>query len=431
MLELPSHPRRHMKGISASPDLRRKTRNRNFEEKILDRVDRNADEIVSFVQEIIRIPSVTGNESEVGQAIFRKMKSMGLEAEIVEGVPGRPNVCAVLNGARKGKRLLFNGHMDVVPPGPREEWEFPPFSGIIRDGRLHGRGTVDMKSGTCASILAVEAIMQSGVSFGGSIALTAVCDEEVGGALGTRLLIQKGFIGADMGINCEATNLKTVDIAHKGIYTCEITVQGKAIHGSRPWLGINAIDKATAIVERINALGKSLEARKHPLLRFPTVNVGTIHGGTVVNMIPSKCVLEVNRRLVPGETFEGAERELREILEELSARDPGFRASLKGMEFRMPILDVSPESGVVNAIRKAHKTVRGEDLPVGGKDAGTDASWIVQATGMPMPIYGPGDYLRGSLAANESIEIRDIVDAVKVYALAAYYMLGEGECGKS
>jgi len=398
------------------------------EERILQRIEKNRDEIISFVREIVSTPSVTGEEKAVGAAVYRKMEKIGLdELRLVEAIPGRPNIVGVLRGGNPGKDLLFNGHLDVVPPGPEEEWDHPPFAGVIEGGYLHGRGSVDMKSGLCGSILAVEALKQENIPFSGSITLTAVCDEQIGGALGIRHLIEKGYVKGDMGINCEATNLDTVDVAHKGIYQCDITIQGKAIHGSRPWLGINAIDKASSVIEEIKKLARELEGRKHPLLRFPTVNVSTIHGGTAANMIPSKCTMEVNRRLIPGETFEQVERELQDILDRLAKDDPQFKATLKAKDFFMPVMDTSPEAPVVKAIQKAHKMVRGNELPTGGKDAGTDAAWIVNATGMPMPIYGPGDYLKGSLASNEKIALEDIVDAVKVYALAAYYLLGKGE----
>jgi acetylornithine deacetylase/succinyl-diaminopimelate desuccinylase-like protein len=228
-----------------------------------------------------------------------------------------------------------------------------------------------------------------------------------------------------LGINCEATNLDTIDVAHKGIFQCDIIFYGRAIHGSRPWLGINAIDKAVDFLNRMKILEEKLKLRKHPVLNYPTINVGTIHGGTVVNMIPSKCVVEINRRIIPGESFEMAKAEIQAILDQLSKEDPDFKAEIKVKDVNMPMLDVPADAPVVEAIRRAHKVVRGTELPIGGKDAGTDAAWIVQATGMPMPIYGPGDYLKYSLGANESIALEDIVDATKVYALAIYYLLGE------
>ncbi|MBA7591059.1 Acetylornithine deacetylase [subsurface metagenome] len=158
-----------------------------------------------------------------------------------------------------------------------------------------------------------------------------------------------------MGINCEATNLKTVDIVHKGIYQCDITIYGKAIHGSRPWLGVNAIDKAVKVLNRIKILGEQLKLRKNNYAHYPTINVGTIQGGTVVNMIPSQCKLEINRRIIPGESFEMAEKEIQAILDQLSKEDPDFRAELKSKNINLPILDVPSDAPVVKSIQKAHK----------------------------------------------------------------------------
>lgn len=397
---------------------------KSTEDSIIEYIDQKQEDFISFVQKIIKIPSITGKEAEIGKAIYEKMIKIGLdEVEIVEEEEGRPNVVGKLKGSKKGKVLLFNGHMDVVPYGPLEEWDFDPCSGNIDRGRLYGRGTVDMKSGTCSSILAVEVIKELNIPIKGEVILTAVCDEEVGGVKGIIHLINKGYINADMGINCEATNLKTIDIVHKGSYRCEVITYGKAIHGSRPWLGINAIEKAVEVLNRVKDLEKKLRLRKHPLLKYPTIHVGTIQGGTVVNMIPSQCKMTFDRRLIPGESFELAEKEIQDILDQLSKEDPDFRAELRNIQTKRPPLDVDPNSLVVKAIQKAHKKVIGENLPIGGKDAGTDASLITDATGMPMPVYGPGDYLKYSLAPNESIAIKDIIDAIKIYSLAIYYLL--------
>ena len=394
------------------------------EDLIIQHINKKQEKFVSFVQEMIKIPSITGEEDKIGKAIYKKMIEIGLdEVEIVEAEEGRPNVVGKLKGKEKGKALLFNGHIDVVPYGPLEEWDFNPCSGEIDSSRMYGRGTVDMKAGTCSSILAVEVIKELNIPIKGEVMLTAVCDEEVGGTKGIRYLIEKGYINADMGINCEATNLNTVDVVHKGIYRCEVITYGKAIHGSRPWLGINAIDKAVEVLNRVKDLEKQLQLRKHPLLKYPTIHVGTIQGGTVVNMIPSQCKMTFDRRMIPGESFEIAEKEIQDILDQLSKEDPDFRAELRQIHVKRPFLDIPPDAPVVRAIKKAHKIVRGEDLSIGGKDAGTDASWIVAATGMPMPIYGPGDYLKYSLAPNESIAIKDIIDAIKVYSLVIYYVL--------
>jgi acetylornithine deacetylase/succinyl-diaminopimelate desuccinylase family protein len=396
----------------------------NTEQIIINKVEESQDEIVSFVQSVVRIPSVTGDEKGIGQAIYAKMIQEGIDAQIIEAESHRPNVVGRYRGQAPGKTLVFNGHMDICPPGPEEEWDFPPYEGAIVDGYLQGRGTVDMKSGTCGGLLAVKMIKELGIPIKGDVLLTCVCDEEIGGRLGIRHLCNNGYLQGDYAINCEATNLKSVDVVHKGILQIDVIIYGRSIHGSRPWLGINAIDKAVDLLIRLRKLEKEIHTRTNPFLRPATLNVGCIQGGTVPNMIPGKCVIELNRRLVPGETFPQAEEEIRKVCAEMAADDPEFKYEVRVKDFNMPIMDTPPESPVVQAIRKAHKMVHGEELKVGGKDAGTDAAWIVKLTGIPCPVYGPGDYLKYSLGPNERIPVKDILDAVKVYALTIYYLLG-------
>ena len=398
------------------------------EQRIINKVEECRDEIIRFVQSVVQIPSVTEHEEEIAHAFVKQMKEYGLEAELVEPEPHRPNAVGRLRGEMPGKTLIFNGHMDICPPGPEEEWEFPPYSGEIKDGMLYGRGTVDMKSGTCGGTLACWIIKQLGIPLKGDVVLTCVCDEEYGSILGSQYLAKNGYMKGDFVINCEATNLQTIDIVHKGVLRCAIAFYGKTIHGARPWLGINAIDKAVDFLVRMRELEKELWTRTHPLLKPATINVGTNHGGSAQNMIPGKCVIELNRRLVPGETHEKAIQDIRDILDEMAAKDPDFKAELLLDEYSCsPILDIPADAPPVVAIRKAHKLVHGKELPLGGKDAGTDACAITAITGLPCPVYGPGDYIRYSLGPNEHIPVQDIVDAVKVYALAIYYLLG-AEC---
>jgi acetylornithine deacetylase len=279
-----------------------------------------------------------------------------------------------------------------------------------------------MKSGVCASIMAVCVLQEMGFQPRGSVLLTCVCDEEVGGRLGTGYLLDRGLIRGDFGINCEATNLR-VEIAHKGILRGTVTVRGRAAHGSRPWLGVDAIEKAIRVMGSLYHLRDNLVKRYHPLLGHPTLIIGTVYGGTCPNMVPSRCEFTFDRRLIPGETHHGAEQEIRALMEDLAREDPELHASIE-ITNRRPILEVPESALIVRVLREAHAECTGSDPGVGGKDAGTDAALIVARTGMAMPIYGPGDYLKGSLAANEYIQIEDVLLATSVYALTISKLLG-------
>ena len=396
----------------------------NAEQMILAKVEENRQKIIDFVQKIVQIPSISGEEYEIGQALAQGMQDWGLEdIQVVEKVPKHPNLLARVNGKKDGPTLVFNGHMDVISPGDASLWTYPPYSGAIADGRMYGRGTVDMKSGTCTSMLAAAILKQTGLPLGGNIQLTVVCDEEICGDRGILYLLENDLIQGDFGINCEPTNFENVTVAHKGFLRLHITVHGKNAHGSRPYLGHNAIDDAIKVINRIHLLKEQIQYKKHPILTTgPVIVVATIDGGSAMNMVPDECVLGISRRLMPSENKEDAIRDFQCILDQLKAEDPEFKAEIKVWPQYRPPLDLPVDAPIIAAIQKAHKVVRGADLPLGGKDGGTDASFIVNATGMPMPIYGPGEY-RIMAALDENITVDDLIDAVKVYALAAYYAL--------
>lgn len=388
--------------------------------EIREEVLKNRDTIVDFLSEVVRTPSVTGDEAAIGKVVAEGMGRMGIDHEVVEPEPGRPDVLGRWEGD-PGPRFVFNGHMDVVPPGPDEDWVRDPWSGDVIDGCIHGRGSVDMKAGLCSSILSVYILKKLGFRPKGSVLLTCVCDEQSGSRLGTQYLIKKGYLKGDFGLNCEPTNLR-IEIAHKGILRSQISVRGKAIHGSRPWLGVDAIEKANRAISSLYDLRENFEGRKHALLGVPTLFVGTIQGGTCPNMIPSKCDFTIDRRIVPGETHDSANSEILYVLDRLSKEDKEFKYSYD-ITNRSPILDVPESSVVVEALKNAWKELNGVVPVVGGKDAGTDASLVTSLTGMAMPVFGPGDYLKYSLGPNENVSIDDVLKAVEVYALTVSQLL--------
>lgn len=388
--------------------------------EIREAVLKNKDSMVDFLVEVVKTPSVTGDEAAIGKVIAGAMARMGIDYEVIEPEPGRPDIVGRWDGD-PGPKFVFNGHMDVVPPGPVEDWIRDPWSGDVVDGCIHGRGSVDMKAGLCCSIFSVYILKKLGFKPKGSVVLTCVSDEQTGSRLGTQYLIEKGYLKGDFGLNCEPTNLR-VEIAHKGILRSRVTVRGKAIHGSRPWLGIDAIEKTNKAITALYGLRENFEERKHRLLGDPTLFVGTIQGGACPNMIPSRCDFTIDRRIVPGETHDGAEREIFGALEDLRRKDKDFQYSYE-ITNRRPILDVPASSLIVKTLTSAWEELNGVPPVVGGKDAGTDASLVTSLTGIDMPVFGPGDYLKYSLGPNENVPIEDVLKAVEVYALTVSKLL--------
>ena len=398
------------------------------EKRIMDQVDSQRDDLIEFYRELVRCESLTGHELGVANALVDGLAKRGYtDVEIVGPAPDRPNVLGYLRGVEEGPTYYFNGHLDVITPGDVSEWEHAPFSADYEDGKIYGRGTVDMKSGTFSSFFAGLILNQLGIPLRGKVVFTGVCDELKSGNDGVLWLLKEGYIKKerddDFGINCEPTDMTEMCMSTKGIYRAKFTVQGKGAYNARPYLGINAIDKAADLIKAINDYDKRIKVRTHPLLAPPTVCVAMIEGGEATNTVPDRCVLTVTRRMLPSETLEQVKAEYDEILADLKAKDPEFSCTYEQCTNFRPPVDNPMDSLIVRVIRKALKTVTGREMIQNGSEGGTDASHVVYQTGMTMPNLGPGDYRL--LGTNEEyIKADDFIDIIKIYALSIYYALG-------
>ena len=373
----------------------------------------------NLLRSMIRAASVNppGGERDCAEVVYKKLASLGLEAEYIEREPGRTNVVTRLKGSRGTPVLLYNGHIDVVPPG--NGWRHDPFGGEIDGGRLYGRGAADMKSGVASMVAAVEAIVKSGARLRGDLILTAVADEETGSLRGTRYLIENG-LKADMAVVSEPTDLR-IEIANKGILWAEIITRGRGSHASRPHLGVNAIDKMHAVIGALH--GVKLEGWNELFdVPPPVLSVTTIKGGTKINVIPDLCKIEVDRRLLPGETPEAALSQIKTAINSVKERDPQLETEINVLD-EWPPMQVSPEEPVVKSLAGVVEKLTGGKPKLYGKAAGTDASWLVRDAGIPTVLYGPGDP-RLSHTPDENVELVTVVDAAKVFAVLAGDILG-------
>jgi len=390
---------------------------------LLHKIDAMRGEIVSMLQSLVRTPSITGDEAKVGQLVADFCRDLGLAVQIVEAEPNRPNVIARWDSGLPGPSLLLNDHLDIVPPGPLENWSHPPFAAEIANGRVYGRGTIDTKSGLTTILMATKAAREIGLPICGQLTLVFSCDEEVGGAKGMQFLCRNGYIKADMAVVAEPTTMQ-VEIATKGRLNLEITTRGVATHGARPWLGHNAIEDMVEVIAGLRLLARLLEGRSHPLLGRATLSVGRIDGGTVPNMVPNKCVLGLDRRVLPSETPEAAEAEIQAILDELKVKIPGFDASMKRLVW-WPGYVLDQGAPIVRVACKAFETVMGRQPTVAGKDAGTDASWINVLGQVPVVMFSPGNGLE-AMNADENVGIDDLVAATKVMGQIIHDVLAAG-----
>jgi len=385
--------------------------------RLVDHVDvRSATDLL---RTMIKTQSVNppGGEKKCADVVYEKLSGLGLDVEFVEKEPGRTNVVARIKGARGTPVLLYNGHIDVVPPG--NGWSRDPFGGEISEGRLWGRGAADMKSGVASMVAGVEAIVNSGVRLNGDLLLTAVADEETGSLRGTRHLIERG-LKADMAVVSEPTDLR-VEIANKGILWAEITTRGRGSHASRPHLGVNAIDKMQTVIEALHKI--KLEGWNELFdVPPPVLSVTKIQGGTKINVIPDLCKIEVDRRLLPGELPEAALHEIEVAIDEARKRDPQLDVVITVID-EWPPMQISPGEPIVESLVNTVEAVLGERPRLFGKAAGTDASWLVRDAKIPTVLFGPGDP-RLSHSPEENVELGQVTDAAKVFAVLAAEVLG-------
>jgi len=382
-------------------------------------------EIVRLTRKLVSLQSVNppGNEKGCAEYIAELLRDIGLKVELVEREKNRPNVIGTLRGSVGSPRLLYNGHMDVVPPG--QGWTVDPFSGKVIDGKIYGRGTSDMKSGLSAMISSAKALVEADARLRGDLVVAAVPDEEMLGQNGTAHLVHSG-LKADMAVigepTCHRDDTKRmrVEIAHRGVVWMRVGAEGKAAHGGTPWLGTNAIYAMSDAINAIRLLEKQLARKKHPLVSSPTINVGTITGGMAINIVPNRCYMTLDRRVIPTETVEEAKSELVSVVEGLRKRDERYKLTCELLNERGPF-EISPDEPVVVTIRKAAQQVTGTPPSLGGKDSCTDADCLVKS-GIPTALFGPG-IDETSHTADEYAEIDRIVEATKVYALTAFDLL--------
>ena len=391
-----------------------------IESRLTQAIDARAEETVALLQSMVRIPSITGDEARMGEFVADYCRSMGLEVERLDSAPGRPNILATWDSGIPGPTLLLNDHLDMIPPGPLEYWTYPPFAAEIHDGRVYGRATIDTKSGVTTLLMATKVLRQLKAEIRGKLVLLFVCDEEVGGKMGIQHVASIGRLKADMAVVAEPTTLQ-IEIATKGRMNIGITTRGVATHGARPWLGHNAIEDMMRVVQELGVLAKEISTRQHSLLGKPSLNVGIIEGGTVPNMVPNKCRIEVDRRLIPGETQESVMAEFRAVLGRLKNSVPGFDAEVEQLLW-WPGYAVDPKALVVDIACNAFEKVTGRKAVVAGKDAGTDASWINTLAGIPVVMFSPGDG-KNAMNANENVAIADLVTATKVIAQIVHDVL--------
>jgi succinyl-diaminopimelate desuccinylase len=415
-------------------------------ERVLSEVDRAADEIVQFTTDLVRIPTVNppGEEYDacahfLGQYLERR--AFAVEYIAAEGraehTVRHPRVNVV--GSRRGGPgpvVHLNGHIDVVPPG--DGWTVDPFGGLVRDGKIFGRGVCDMKAGIAAAVFAAEAIARAGVTLPGTIEISGTVDEESGGFAGVAYLAAAGRIKAgrtDFVIIPEPLNVDRICIGHRGVYWFEVTARGRIGHGSMPFLGVSAIAGMGRLLDAVrDVLMPALAARRTAVPVVPagarnaTININGIVGGQPVDGIQTPCVADLcravfDRRFLIEEGFDAARQEIADLVARVAGEAGGVRFDVRDLMVVHPTR-TPDDSPVIASLDRSIRSVLGRPAELIASPGTYDHKHVARIAGVPHCVaYGPGE-LEQAHQPDEYCRIDDLLNATKVIALATLDLMG-------
>ena len=394
--------------------------NPETKERILQSVDSLRDETLDFLRELVQTESYNppGDTRNIIEVVKRKTRTFPVSVTCPSSDPEKLNILLSCGGER-GSHLLFNSHLDTVPPGDPSQWKGGPLSGAIYQGNLFGRGAADAKGSGAAMVMAQKALVLAGVKIGGKLTVNLVADEETGGALGTRLIRDQNLVSPDFVVIGEITGNR-IATAEKGTLIMEVTTHGRSAHASTPWEGINAISKMASLLTRLEADQlQKFARRRHPLTPPPSINFGTITGGVKSNMVADVCKVTIDRRTLPNEDTETALKEIQEVIENLAKEDPEFNARIQVLRTGSPI-DTPLNSPVVRYAQHACSLLGLPAEPVGYAQA-SDGRFFAEKD-IPTILIGPGKANQAH-TVNESIEIDQVIEASRLYALLAFLIL--------
>ncbi len=396
-------------------------------------------ELTAFLQTLVRTPSLPDHEGAAQKLVADKFRALGLEVEIVPTLfselrdhpafgddgfspDGRVNVigCWRGTGSAPGHSLILNGHVDVVPPGDMALWSDSPWSGLVREGRLYGRGACDMKAGLCAAIFAVDVLQRTGFKPAADVLIESVTGEESGG-VGTLATLLKGYT-AEAAILLEPTCLDICPV-QSGALTFRLTVPGRSAHAAMKPEGVSAVEKFALLLQAINALEKErCLAFQHPLYspgqNIAPISIGTVRAGEWHSTVPDELIAEGRLGVLPGETVDAARRALQTALERASAEDHWLASHpprLEWFEGQFESAETVSSHPLIASLGAAHRLVTGEAALLRGVTYGSDMRLFVNHAGIPSTHYGPGD-VRLAHSANESVPLAEVLTATRVIA---------------
>jgi acetylornithine deacetylase len=409
--------------------------------KILAEIDANKEGAIAFLQRMVSIPSVTGDEAAIQTFVSDHMKSIGLSVDMWEtnweelkkhpgyrpvdrGYAGRPNIVGTLKGAGGGRSLILNGHTDVIPVGKGEGWSDDPWSARIKNGRIYGRGSCDMKSGVASHILAVQYLKKLGLTPKGDVMINVVVDEEVSGH-GTLDTVIRGY-HADAGISGETSDL-AVQPACIGRIWFEIEIHGKPAGIQQRYLGVSGIDLGNKITKAVAELEATRVATvTHPLYpsaidSLPCI-IGSFQAGGYPSAFPANCLLKGSIGTVPGEDHEGVKRSLVDKVAKAAEADPWMKDHppvVRFVGYDAQASEIPRNHPIVETVSRCYTEITGKEPVISGRQGAADTRFLNLYGKTPTVIFGPGSTAIMH-ADDEWVSIDDYITAIKVMALSIY-----------
>ncbi|TYR81181.1 peptidase [Priestia megaterium] len=421
---------------------------RHLKERIHEWLNEHQQEAVQLLQRFVQEASVQGEEKYVQAIVIEKLRQLRLEIDIWEPdmkelqkseafVSARttfrdsPNVVGVLKGKGGGRSLILNGHVDVVPPGDLNHWKEDPYSGVVKNGNIYGRGSTDMKGGNVALLLAIQVIQELGINLKGDVIFQSVIEEESGGA-GTLACVLKGY-KADGAIIPEPTNMKIFP-NQQGSMWFRMTVHGCSAHGGTRYEGVSAIEKAVTVIKQIQQLEKERNNRiTDPLYsRIPIpvpINIGNIKGGTWPSSVADEVVMEGRIGVAPHEKMKSVRQELENWLCKLEEQDDWFKDHPVKIEwFGAHWLpgEIELDHPLLSSLSTCFEHVVQKPPTIEASPWGTDGGILSQVGDIPTVVFGPG-VTEVAHFPNEYIPIQKMMEAAEIIALTVIDWCGIAE----
>jgi succinyl-diaminopimelate desuccinylase len=399
----------------------------NAEAKLLNLVEATFADQVKFLAELVRVPSDNppGDCAPHAQRTAELLEALGftVERHAVPAADVRANGMisatnlVVRHRFGDGPVIALNAHGDVVQPG--EGWTTDPYGAEIRDGVMYGRGVAVSKSDFATYAYALRALVASGATLAGTVELHFTYDEEAGGLVGPGWLLAKGLTKPDYAISAGFSY--SVVVAHNGCLHLEVRIEGRSAHAARPDTGVDALEAATQVLAGLYELRKTYAGvhSKIPGIDHPTLVVGLIKGGINTNVVPDVVTLRIDRRIIPEESPETAERELTQWLIRAGAALPGIRLSVRRVLLARPFVPVAGQERLVAALQRHARGILGEEVPTNGVPIYTDARLYTEK-GIPTVLYGAGPHSlleANGHRADEKLVLEDLRKATQVVAL--------------